>query len=471
MASEALASGYPPTGRAPGDRSTSCPPALARGSAGCARAHPAATPGMIAAAVTAMLVITGTTARAADLGAAREAIVAPFNALAAGAPRVAIGTVRLHRSAEEACRAAVRTYRPEAASGPEGLDPGQLAQVEAECVTAARGANQAVVNRHVAEALAVDPDSLDQWEAAAWSPGYERDIDWVDGGNPQLLAWATNAYRQAYEAGMGPRRNAAARHWAGAIAATFAVETGLEPPAASFLCANRGRDPADANLNAMFGMRADPTAERRSLETIRAKLAVTPSEAEAWITLTCRTLHDDTIAARVALATAAAKVPGTFADGELLGVPSHADGHPQEVNPTALVKAAAVDGIQVAFTPGGTFWGGPAIRVTPFGRGSPRLEGTLKHLNNPDGTRAAALTGLQPLHGTGSPEDTIACLMTPVAPASAEAKAQRLRGLGTIMLGGYPEDGGRTLRESLAMQDAVNACAAAKAAFVGEQAP
>ena len=264
-------------------------------------------------------------------------------------------------------------------------------------------------------------------------------------------------------------RKAAARRWSGAIAATFAVETGLEPPAASFLCANRRRDPADATLRTMLGMRFDPEAERRDLDAIRAKAVLSAGEAEAWITGTCRTLHDDTITARVKLATEAANVPGTFASGEKLGVPSHADDRLQEIDPTALVQAAAIDGIQVMFAPAGWGWGStPTMWITPFRRKGPRLDGALEPVVHRDGTKALAVSKLQPLQGLDTPEDTIACLATPVEHAAAELKAKRLGGLAGAMLSDYPEEGGRVVADSIRTGRALDACKAAKAAFTRE---
>lgn len=328
--------------------------------------------------------------------------------------------------------------------------------------------DDAAVARHVADALATEPGTLDEWEQARWSPGIEADPDWIDRRDPLLWRQVTAAYRQAYEAGIGPKRAAAARGFAAAISATFAVKTGVEPAAASFLCAHRKRNPADGLLNSLFGGTPDPVAERRRLDAIRAKPAVSPSEAAALVNGTCRTLHDDTVATRVALATEAVGVQRTFGADDELAVPSHADGRLVAVDPAGLVEAAATDGIQVTYRSGGSL--GAAMGVTPFGRGSPSLTGKLGKVANADGTTTLVVAPLENLPGLRSPEETISCLATPLEQARAEAKAKQIGGVGAAMLGGYPEDGGRAVADSFRLTAALDRCEAAKSAFLGQAA-
>ena len=342
------------------------------------------------------------------------------------------------------------------------------AQDAAGVSTAARRLDDTAMARHVADALAAEPGTLDEWEQARWSPGLEPDPDWIDRRDPLLWRQVTAAYREAYEAGIGPRRAAAARRFADVIAATFAVRTGIEPPAASFLCARRQRNPIDGVLNSLFGGEPDPAAERRKLDAIRAKPAVGPGEAAELVDGTCRTQHDDTVAARVALATEAARVQGTFGADDELAVPSHADGRLLAIDPTDLVEAAATDGIQVTYRPGGS--SGAAIGITPFGRGSPRLTGKLGKVANADGTTMLVIAPLENLPGLKTPEETISCLATPLEQARMEAKAKQIGGIGVAMFGGYPEDGGRAVADSFRLGAALNRCEAAKSAFLGQAA-
>ena len=346
-----------------------------------------------------------------------------------------------------------------AADPPTALDAaGALAEV--------RRPDNAALARHVADALAAEPGTLDEWEQARWSPGLEADPDWIDRRDPLLWRQVTAAYRQAYEAGIGLKRAAAARRFADAIAATFAVRTGIEPPAASFLCARRKRNQADGVLNSLFGGQPDLAAERRKLDAIRAKPAVGPGEAAALVDGTCRTLHDDTVAVRVALADEAAGAQGTFGADDELAVPSHADSRLVDIDPTGLVEAAATDGIQVTYRLGGS--SGAAIGITPFGRGSPRLMGKLGKVANADGTTTLVIAPLENLPGLKSPEETISCLATPLEQARSEAKAKQIGGIGVAVFGGYPEDGGRAVADAFRLTAALDRCEAAKSAFLGQ---
>lgn len=353
------------------------------------------------------------------------------------------------------------------AGSASAADPPNPRNAAAALVEASRP-DDAAVARHVADALATEPGTLDEWEQARWSPGIEADPYWIDRRDPLLRLQVTAAYRQAYEDGIGPKRAAAARRFADAIAATFAVRTGIEPAAASFLCANRKRNPTDGLLNSLFGGQPDPAAERRRLDAIRARATVGPGEAAALIDGTCRTLHDDTVAARVALAAEAAGVQRTFGADDELAVPSHADGRLVAVDPTGLVEAAATDGIQVTYRPGGS--SGAAMGVTPFGRGSPRLTGKLGKVANADGTTTLVIAPLENLPGLKSPEETISCLATPLEQARAEAKAKQIGGVGVAMFGGYPEDGGRAVADAFRLTAALDRCEAAKSAFLGQAA-
>lgn len=408
-------------------------------------------------------------ALATDLTIARNTIVGPFDAMAGRAAR-GDAAARIRETPEKACRGAVQPYRPDP-TGPSArsLDDAQVEQLEADCVASARRANSAVIGWHVAQALTVDPGSLDQWEAVRWSPGFVRSFDWVDSDDPALVGQVTAEFERVYEAGLGPKRKAAARHWADAIAATFAVSSGIEPPAAAHLCSDRKRTPAGMTLGALFGMPSDPTAEQRSLAALQAKTAWSPQDAEAWITGTCRTMHDDTIEARIGLATAAAHVPDTFGSSGKLGVPSHEDDRLNEIDPAALVQAAAIDGVQVGFRSSGLF-SGPTMWITPFDRGSPRLNGKLEAIRHRDGTTALAITKLETLPGLDAPEDTIACLGTPLEQAVADVKAKRLGGLAAAMFSDEPGEGGRAMANSYRTGAALEACNTAKATFAGKPA-
>lgn len=408
----------------------------------------------------------------ASLGRIRAAVVAGFDAMAAEAGRDMTGTTRVGHAPAAACRIALQPFFPSQAVDPyagwslAGLDQAQAADLEGACVAAAGRLNAAVVARHVADALAgVDGGmgTLAAWDAAFWSPGAAGRLDWIGGEDMPTAGAIMTAFRAAYEAGMAPRRTAAARHWAGEIERAFAVDTGMEPPGAGGLCAPHYRGTGGDIMQSWFGVKPDEAVVGGAIDAIRAKPVLSAQEAQYWIAELCRSLHERTIARRVAMATERAGIPATFKEGEKFAVPSPR-GKLQFFDPTKLVRAAAVDGLQVILTPGG--WRNDAgVRVTPFGQTDPLLEGSLRKATRVDGIRFLEVVGLPSLRGLDGPLATIECVGTPVQEAYRQGRAGMLRGYALALFDDMPVAGGLLAEDARQAMLDVQACDAAKKSF------
>lgn len=383
---------------------------------------------------------------------------------------------RIERTPEASCAAKLAPHFPlpvphyDANAWPfAGLDAAQSTALRQACVDAGTRVLRAVMDKHFERALldsTPDADTLTGWEAHGWYVTPPGGTDWIEvRGNPFAMSSLRQKFQAEYDLKMAPRRAEAAQRFAAAIAGLFKVDTGVEPPAAAILCTSRERAPAGATLTTLFNMRQDPVAERRELDALRAKPALGPSEAEALVVGTCRTLHAGTIAARVRLAEAAANIPGTFTVGEKLAVPSHPNGDWLPVDPATLVGEAAIDGIQVAFQTTGYF-SKKEMSITPFGRASPRLDGKLIEVTQHDKTKLIGIDELQQMQGLDSPEDTIRCLLGSSESAHAEAKAQMLASIASAMWSYVPELHGIAVRDAMNQRVAANACDAAKTAFL-----
>lgn len=317
------------------------------------------------------------------------------------------------------------------------------------------------IMRHVAEAVVQQPRTLEQWEAAKWSPGREGNPAWVNDPDPGVRAQVIAAYQQAYEDTYGPLRAVAARRFSKAIAGTFSLDTGVEPPAATAICQQRTA-PGPARLGNLFGDPPDLAAERAQWEAMSAQSSMTAGHAAEVIAITCRLYHQATITSRVALATKAAKVGDVFGNEDQLAVPAHADGQLIELDPMALVSGAAADGIQVVFHPGGWFDRTPTMTVTPFGHSTPKLEAKVVKRTNADGTVAYVVTGLGSIPGLRTPEATLDCLATSVAEYGRKAHAALVGNALDVLFGGSGRNLGETRRQA---EEFFAGCAAAKAAF------
>ena len=317
------------------------------------------------------------------------------------------------------------------------------------------------ITPHVAQAVAQQPKTLEQWEAANWSPGRETNPAWIDEPDPSTRRQVYAVYLQLYEDAYAPLRAAAARRLSDGIAATFSVDAGLEPAAATTICQRRTAE-GPARWGNLVGEPPDLKAERTQWDALKAQPLMTAGDAQQVIGVTCRLYHQATITSRIALATKAANVPDVFGNGDQLAVPAHADGQLIELDPLALVHGAAADGIQVAFHPGGWFDRTPTITVSPFGRSTPKLEAKVVRRTNPDGTVAYVVTGLGSIPGLRTPEATLDCLATSVAEYGRQAHSAMLGGALGILLGGSGRDLGATRREA---ETFFAGCAEAKAAF------
>jgi hypothetical protein len=358
-----------------------------------------------------------------------------------------------------------------------GLDATQSDGLRQACLVAAQRVAKAVADRQLAAAVSAsqpDTDTLEGWTDHGWYAVPPRSkAAAAFPTNPMAMQPYDAAAQSAYEAAMAPKRKAAAERFVAGIERAFDVGSGVEPAAAATACAKREGNPSDEAFRSFLNTPFDPIAGHRGMDALRAKPTLTAREAEDWVSLTCRILHDDTTARRVELAVAASNVSSAFPNGLDLVVPSHADGSQIVVDPTALVRAAAIDGIQVAYEQHGSYWtrpwgggSGKGMRVTPFAATSPTITGTLQDGKRPDGTGYLLITAMEELPGLHSPEETIGCLDSPSGRTGADLKANRLFGVAAAMFSYMPEDGGRIVADSVRQQGALVACDAAKRAFL-----
>ncbi len=364
-----------------------------------------------------------------------------------------------------------------------GLDATQSNGLREACVAAAQRVAKAVADRLLATAVSSsqpDTDTLEGWTAHGWFAAPPQSmVATTFPANPMAMQPYDATGQASYEVAMAPRRKAAAERFVAGIERTFDVESGLEPAAAARECAKREGDPGDDALRSLLSTPFDPAVGRRGMDALRAKPALTAREAEDWVSLTCRVLHDDTTVRRIELALAASNVSSAFPDGLELVVPSHADGSPIAIDPTALVRAAATDGIQVTYerqlSGFARLWGGGSgkgILVTPFAAASPAITGALQDGRRPDGTAYLEVTAMQDLPGLHSPEETIGCLYSSSGRTDADLKAKRLLGVASAMFSYLPEEGGRIVADTFRGQADLATCDAAKRAFLaGETTP
>lgn len=341
----------------------------------------------------------------------------------------------------------------------------RLEELRLGCLAQARRTHDAIIERHLATAIAAsrpEDDTGAAWEARGWFATPPGGSAWIDGRvDPGGLAAFTNRY----EAAMQPPRKEAAARLAAAVERSFAVKTGVEPQGATRACAASYQATADDLLTIALGGGA-PDARPPPNDAFRARPELTAPEAAAWIRMTCRDLQARTLAARRGLAQAAGHVADVFKDGLKLAVLSPA-GEWVPVDPAKLVASAATDMIQVAFLPGGTF-ASARMTITPFGRSSPSLSGKLIEATRPgDQKTFLRLDGLQGFPELDGPLETVAC-------AAMQDDHARRRGRQRIFAAGMAAFFGNSFILAGAVEDAarrdlldVEACAAAKRAFTG----
>jgi hypothetical protein len=358
-----------------------------------------------------------------------------------------------------------------------GLDAAQSTGLRQACLAAAQRVTEAVADRRLAAAISTsqpEADTLKGWTAQGWFAVPPRSIPATAFPANSMALQPYDAVGQAsYEAAMAPKRKAAAERFVAGIERAFDVGSGVEPAAAAKACAKREVDSGDDAARSLFSTPFDPAAGRRGMDALRAKTALTAREAEDWVSLTCRVLHDDTIARRVELAVAASNASSAFPGSLDLVVPSHADGSPIGIDPTALVRAAAIDGIQVAYEEQSSviarLWGGSSgkgMRITPFAATTPAITATLQDGRRPDGTAYLEVTAMEDLPGLHSPEETIGCLHSPSGRTAADLKANRLLGVASAIFSYVPEEGGRIVADTIRKETDLAACDAAKKAFL-----
>ena len=408
----------------------------------------------------------------------RRTVVATFDAEAAHVRGGTVDDARIVRTPAAACARTLAPHFPapvdhyDAGAFPlAGLDADQSAGLRRDCLTAARGVLSAAMDKHLAAAVAAsrpEPDALEGWEASHWFPAAPGGTAWIDGReDPYAVSGYPAAFQAAYEAAMGPLRRAAAARGVAKIEQGFAVASGIEPAAATRACSAYYRQTVEDVLAIVFGPARDWEQSRRWVEAIAAKPSLSALEAASWVEATCRNGHAKTIERRVALAVATANVPGVFATGQRLAVRSKA-GELREIDPVKLVKAAAVDGLQVAFvrTRG---WLGVgevrAMRVTAFAQAAPIIEGVLVDRTRGDQKIHLEVTGLKDLPGLDGPLETLECLALPVEEAYRGGQAARASAVALALFEDLPLTGGLLAEQARRDMVDAQACDAAKKAF------
>ena len=414
----------------------------------------------------------------------RQEVVAPLDGDLARLRANPAGEFHVARTPRQECFNALAPHFPAPVNHYDrdqwpfaGLDAAQSDGLRQACLVAAQHVAEAVADRRLASAVSAsqpNTDTLEGWTAQGWFAAPPRLNDATAfPTNPMAVQPYDAAGQASYEAVMALRRKTAAERFVAEIERAFDVGGGVEPAAAAQACVKREGDAGDDALRSFLGTPFDPAAGRRGMDALRAKPALTAREAEDWVSLTCRVLHDETIARRVELAVAASHASSTFPDGLELVVPSHANGSPIAIDPTALARAAAIDGIQVTYEQQGSvlarLWGGGSgegILVTPFAATSPAIRGTLQDGQRPDGTRHLIVTAMEELPGLRSPEETIGCLYSASGRTAADLKAKRLLGVASAMFSYVPEEGGRIVADTFRGQADLATCDAAKRAFL-----
>ncbi len=396
-----------------------------------------------------------------------DGIMAGLKAEADRVQTADVGDTRVDRTPQATCDALLTPHFPatravygDAATFPSAPRLGVLGRA---CLAAATDIRRAVLNKHLTAALAGLParDAVGAWASAAWFAVPPGGGSWIDGrADPAALA----SFEAAYEPAVAPRRKEAAVKAADVVSGPPDDMAGAFPDGDP--CVRRQRSPGDTALGSLLGLQPDPVAEARRVGMLRAKPALSASEAEELLTLTCRAERGTAVAAHTADAERAAGLDRTLAQGERLAVPRHEDGSLMEVDALALVRGAAADGIQVAFDPGGMF-SGPSLTVAPLDTGSQQLQGALHEEKEDDGTRLLVIRSLDPLPGLHTPEETVTCLLTPVDQAAGEARLNAIGAIAGGMFSEVPELHGHDIRDAMARGTAVEACRAAKARFTG----
>ncbi len=408
----------------------------------------------------------------------RHTVVATFDAEADRVRNGRVDDARIVRTPTAACAGTLAPHFPapvnhyDAGAFPlAGLDADQSAGLRRDCLTAATGVLQAVMDKHLAAAVAAsrpEPDALEGWEARHWFPAAPGGTAWIDGReDPYAVSAYPAAFQAAYDSAMGPLRKAAAAGGVARIEHSFAVATGIEPATATRMCIDHYRRTVDDVMAIVIGPERNWAQSRRWREATAAKPSLGAMEAASWIEAACRDGHAQTIERRVASAVAAANVPGMFAAGQHLAVRSK-QGELREVDPTELVRAAAVDGLQVTFVHTTRILGlgtARSLRVAAFGRTAPAIEGALAESTRGDRIVDLEVTGLPNLPGLDGPLETIECLAMPVEEAYRGGQAARVSAVALALFEDLPLTGGLLAEQARRDMVDAQACDAAKKAF------
>ncbi len=370
------------------------------------------------------------------------------------------GSGRLDFTPASKCAALVGPHFP---TVPGGFgQPAQYAALERACLDGAAHLEAVIVDRHLQAAIAAshpDTDTVRGWESRWWFAQPPGGTAWID---PWKAPTALTRFQAAYEAAMAPRRKEAVLRFIAVIQGAFAVDTGIEPEAATAAC---GRDEAAAGdiLFAPFwnegGIRPPSP-----VDTLRDRPGLTAQDAGNLIAMTCRDLHDRTTARRRSLARAAGHADDVFPNGLKLAVRSP-NGELVPVDPAKLVDSAATDMLQVTFTAGGVL-SHAGMTVTPFGRPAPSMSGRLLPIVRDDNKAFLKLDGMQGFPDLDGPLATVACAALQVQQAHRQARLGILTAVASAFFGDSFILAG--ILQDEARQDLIDveACASAKRAFL-----
>ena len=349
-----------------------------------------------------------------------------------------------------------------------------VAQLRQDCLSLAGSVVEAKLRRRAAFAIdqARPPQDTPQaWDHASWFALPPHGYGFIAGADPDLNAMQAR-YLQLYEGGIpepdakpgeASVRAATSRRFADAVEAAYAGAAYLDPPQARALCDGRYRTSGEAALDGLRPSTADGAVAR--IANLRAAHGLSFPDATSLIAQTCRLRHEALLRVRLSEAAKSSGADMLFAAGEMVAV-SDVDGRLGWEPPAALVNGAAVDGVQVRFAQGGLLTS-PSMTVTPFGRGSPALSGSLRRVTRDDGVEMLEVRGMESLPGLDGPFATLRCLGMPVAKEGFRGQMQALVGIALAGLSYWPQDGRAGMEQGMRTMDDAAACAAAKAAFAG----
>ncbi|MDE4909558.1 MULTISPECIES: hypothetical protein [unclassified Methylobacterium] len=168
---------------------------------------------------------------------------------------------------------------------------------------------------------------------------------------------------------------------------------------------------------------------------------------------------------RARAALAAVHVDDVVGDG-MLGLTTP-DGRVTFADPRAIVAAAAINGVQVAFRriTSWLFWSRTRIQITPLGRDEPVLIGTLIPETRADGVWVWRVVGLPSLPGLDGPFATMAYLTQGHETANA-AVSLGLAGAAAFFLFDAPRSAGELIGTGFDIATTSARCSSARRTYL-----